>query len=85
MRIPHRRNPNKANKIKKGAMVIYACIVSFIADQQWPPSVSELAEMSNYRRGSVSRYLDWLEVYRYIERGENHEPRTIRVVDRETL
>lgn len=64
-------------------MVIYACIKAFIAQEKWPPSNSELIEMSNYSKGSVTNYLMWLETHGYIERGQNNEPRTIRIVNRE--
>ena len=83
MKISHRCNPNRVNKTKTGAVVIYNCIVAFIAKETWPPSISELVQMSNYSRGSVVRYLDWLDAYGWIERGTNHEPRTIRVANRE--
>ena len=82
MRIPHRRNPAKRNKTTEGAWVVYACLVSYMAKHTWAPSLTELAEMSYYSRARIAIYLEWLEVRGYIERGENHEPRTIRLTER---
>ena len=68
------------NATKTGALVVYACLIAFIEENSWPPTLTELAELSNYSRGGVSRYLDWLELHSYIERDENHSTRCIRVV-----
>lgn len=80
MKIPHRRNPAKANKTKNGAMVIYACIASYIEEHKWPPSLAELAEMSHYSRARIGAYLELLEARGLIERGQG--ARMIRLTER---
>lgn len=83
MRVPHKRNPAKANKTKNGAMVIYACLGAFIEEHKWPPSLTELAEMSHYSRARIGAYLELLEARGLIERGQG--ARTIRLTERNNV
>ncbi len=79
-KIPHRRNPAKSNKTKTGTMVVYACIVNYMAKHTWAPSIAELAEMSHYSRARIGAYLELLEARGLIERGQG--ARMIRLTER---
>jgi SOS-response transcriptional repressor LexA len=90
--MPRRENPRRVlppreryrSTTPETATKLYRMICAYIADNAFPPTLTEMAAAMYMSRGGVYRHLAHLEAWGYIDRAE-HSARAITVINRDHI